>query len=111
MQFVPGTHKLGIVPHVRCQYYLEIVDKEFTRFFDKAVSIELDPGDIVLFSNLLFHQGLPNRSKMIRWSLDWRYQDATQPTLRREKGHVARSRKCPASAVKNVEEWVSLVFS
>ena len=92
MQFVPGTHRLGIVPHVRRQYYLEIVGEEYTALFKKAVSIELDPGDMVLFSNLLFHQGLPNRSKMIRWNLDWRYQDASQPTLRREQGHIARSR-------------------
>jgi phytanoyl-CoA hydroxylase len=111
MQFVPGTHRLGIVPHIKRQYYLEIVDEEFTRLFEQAVSIELDPGDMVFFSNLLFHQGLPNRSKMVRWNLDWRYQDATQPTLRREKGHIARSRKCPASAVRSREEWARLTFS
>jgi len=111
MQFVPGTHRLGIVPHVRRQYYLEIVDLKYTPLFEQAVSIELDPGDMVLFSNLLFHQGLPNRSKAIRWNLDWRYQDATQPTLRREQGHIARSRKRPGDAVHSAEDWAKLSFS
>ena len=45
----------------------------------------------MLFSNLLFHQGLPNRSRTVRWNLDWRYQDARQPTLREDQGHIARS--------------------
>jgi len=111
MQFVPGTHRLGIVPHVRRQYYLEIVGDEYTKLFKEAVSIELDPGDLVVFSNLLFHQGLPNRSKMVRWNLDWRYQDATQPTLRREQGHIARSREHSASVVRSAEEWARLRFS
>lgn len=110
MQFVPGSHKLGVVPHVSRRYYLEIVDPRYTSLFEKAVSIELDPGDVVLFSNLLFHQGLPNRSRTVRWNLDWRYQDARQPTLREDQGHIARSRSRPANAVRSAEEWARLEF-
>ena len=110
MQFVPGTHKLGVVPHVSRRYYLEIVDPRYTPLFEKAVSIELDPGDVVLFSNLLFHQGLPNRSRTVRWNLDWRYQDARQPTLRQDQGHIARSRSNPGRVVESAEEWASLEF-
>jgi len=110
MQFVPGSHKLGVVPHVSRRYYLEIVDPRYTPLFEKAVSIELDPGDVVLFSNLLFHQGLPNRSRTVRWNLDWRYQDARQPTLRQDQGHIARSRSLPDSAVRSAEEWARLEF-
>jgi len=76
-----------------------------------AVNIETEPGDVVLFSNLLFHQGLPNRTKAVRWSSDWRYQDATQPTLRKEKGHLARSRKHPELAVGSAQEWTRLSFT
>ena len=110
MQFVPGSHKLGVVPHISRRYYLEIVDPRYTPLFKRAVSIELDPGDVVLFSNLLFHQGLPNRSRTVRWNLDWRYQDARQPTLREDQGHIARSRSRPASAVQSAEEWARLQF-
>jgi ectoine hydroxylase-related dioxygenase (phytanoyl-CoA dioxygenase family) len=110
MQFVPGSHKLGVVPHVSRRYYLEIVDPRYTPLFEKAVSIELNPGDVALFSNLLFHQGLPNRSPTVRWNLDWRYQDARQPTLRRDQGHIARSRSNPGRVVQSAGEWAGLEF-
>lgn len=110
MQFIPGTHKLGVVPHERRQHYLEISADHLDARVRQAVSIEVDPGDITLFHNLLFHQGLPNRSKTVRWSLDWRYQDATQPTMRKENGHIARSRRHPERAVRSAKAWASLSF-
>lgn len=110
MQFIPGTHKLGIVPHVPKKHYLEVASEFLAPRINQAVNIELDPGDVVLFHNLLFHQGLPNQTKKIRWSLDWRYQDATQSTLRKENGHIARSRSHPELAVQNAVQWASLSF-
>ncbi|MEE2710203.1 MAG: phytanoyl-CoA dioxygenase family protein [Gemmatimonadota bacterium] len=110
MQFIPGSHKLGLAPHEGRQYYLEISPDAMAPHLEKAVSIELDPGDVVLFHNMLFHQGLPNRSDKVRWSMDWRYQDATQSTLRQDKGHLARSRIRPDSVVHNEQEWLNLTF-
>jgi ectoine hydroxylase-related dioxygenase (phytanoyl-CoA dioxygenase family) len=110
MQFVPGTHKLGVVPHEKHQYYLQIADEYLKPREKDAIDIELNPGDIVLFHNLLFHRGLPNHTNSIRWSMDWRYQDANQDTLRKEKGHIARSRKHPESAIHNAQEWTSARF-
>lgn len=111
MQFIPGTHKLGPVPHERRQYYLEITASVLDAHRERAIHIELDPGDIVLFHNLLFHRGLPNHSPEIRWSADWRYQDATQPTLRKENGHLARSRRQPDAVVQSAEQWATLSFT
>jgi len=111
MQFIPGTQQLGVVRHERKQYYLEIAADVLAPLEDKAVNIELDPGDIVIFHNLLFHRGLPNHSRQIRWSADWRYQDATQPTLRKENGHMARSRSHPQQAVQSPDQWASLSFT
>ncbi len=110
MQFVPGTHKLGSVPHESREYYLEIARETLDSHVQDAVDVELDPGDVVLFQNLLFHRGQPNQSREIRWSFDWRYQDLRQPTLRKEEGHVARSRSRPESAVTSAAEWASLTF-
>ncbi len=111
MQFIPGTHKLGPVPHERRQYYLEIAPALIAEHSERAINVEMDPGDIVLFHNLLFHRGLPNHSPHIRWSADWRYQDATQPTLRKENGHLARSRQQPAAAVQSAAAWTRLSFT
>jgi ectoine hydroxylase-related dioxygenase (phytanoyl-CoA dioxygenase family) len=111
MQFVPGTHRLGVVPHERKEHYLEIAPEFLEPRVDEAINVELDPGDAVLFHNLLFHRGLPNHSKTIRWSLDWRYQDATQPTLRKESGHLARSQSTPQAVVQSAAQWEQLHFS
>lgn len=111
MQFVPGTHRLGVVPHEQKEHYLEIADEYLAPREKDAIDIELDPGDVVLFHNLLFHRGLPNHSNTIRWSLDWRYQDATQPTLRAQNGHIARSHQDPASAVQSAGQWEQLSFT
>jgi len=110
MQFIPRTHKLGVVPHVDRPHYLEIVESVLQPRLKDAVDIEMNPGDVVLFSNLLFHRGQPNRSKMIRWSCDWRYQDAAQPTLRTHHGHLARSAAHPQDVVHSASQWAGLKF-
>lgn len=108
MQFIPGTHKLGVVPHESKKHYLQIEQSYLEPHVQRAVDIAVDPGDIVLFNNLLFHQGQPNRSDTIRWSVDWRYQNAAQSTNRKDQGHIARSASNPAMAVQNAEEWAAL---
>ncbi|HOE96345.1 MAG TPA: phytanoyl-CoA dioxygenase family protein [Candidatus Sumerlaeota bacterium] len=110
MQFIPGTHRLGPVPHVPKTHYLEVDRAVLDPLLDQAVDIELLPGDVVLFHNLLFHQGQPNHSDHVRWSLDWRYQDATQHTLREAEGHLARSRRHPEEVVQTAEQWGKLHF-
>ncbi len=111
MEFIPGSHKWGVVPHEKDQYYLRIHDDYIEPVESEAVTIEIDPGDVVIFSNLLFHRGLPNRSSHIRWSLDFRYQDARQPTLRATQGHMLRSKVTPESVVKDAKAWAELEFS
>jgi ectoine hydroxylase-related dioxygenase (phytanoyl-CoA dioxygenase family) len=108
MQFVPRTHRIGIVKHEPRTHYLEIAESELAPRRKDVIDVILDPGDVVLFSNLLFHCGQPNRTNTIRWSCDWRYQDASQPTLRRENGHLARSASQPV--VKTPEQWAALKF-
>ena len=58
MQFVPGTHKLGSVPHESREYYLEIARESLDPYVEAAIDVELDPGDVVLFQN----SALPSRT-------------------------------------------------
>ena len=112
MQFIPASHKLGLVPHVERRFdYLEISEEVLGPRRSQAVDVAIDPGDVVLFSNLLFHVGLPNHSDSIRWSCDWRYQDARQSTMRSERGHLARSQAQPQNVVRDASHWASLNFS
>ena len=110
MEFIPKSHKQGVVRHERDQYYLRIHGDVMEPVEANAVQIEVDPGDVVIFSNLLFHRGLPNRSEQIRWSVDFRYQDATQPTLRQTKGHLLRSQLHPEGVVRDAAHWARLSF-
>jgi hypothetical protein len=110
MEFIPGTHRLGVVRHEDRTYYLEIAEEELAPRRAQTVPIELDPGDIVVFHNLLFHCGLPNHARTVRWSVDWRYQDARQPTHRPKQGHLARSAAHPDLVVHSAEEWARLTF-
>jgi hypothetical protein len=110
MQFIPGTHKMGLFTHEQREVFLEIPSDELAPLVDKAVDVELDVGDVVVFHNMLLHRGLPNRTKTVRWNIDWRYQDATQSTLRDTQGHIARSKNDPQAAVKSASHWASLSF-
>lgn len=110
MEFIPGSHKWGVVPHEKDEYYLRIQDDYIKPVEADAVRIEIAPGDVVIFSNLLFHRGLPNRAAHIRWSLDFRYQDARQPTLRTTHGHLLSSEIAADAVVKNAKAWAELEF-
>ena len=101
---------MGLVAHEEREHYLEIIRGVIEPLEARAVPIELDPGDVVLFHNLLFHRGLPNRGAAIRWSLDWRYQDAREPTYREQHGHLARSILRPGEVVTSAAQWARLTF-
>ena len=109
MEFIPGSHKLGVVKHIPVppHGYLHIDYDIINPYIEagKAVDIELDVGDIVLFQNLIFHQGHDNLSGKVRWNADFRYQDARQETLTKVQGHLIRSRERSELVVSSKEEW------
>lgn len=89
----PGTYMTGIP--------LKIVKTLISQF----ISIECNPGDVVLFNNLLVHRGGVNNSEKIRWSFDWRYQDAAKSTLRELNGHILYG-KNKMKIIQDAEEWL-----
>ena len=110
MQIIPGTHKAGRVRHVKKEHYLEIDENVLVAVAGQATHLEVIPGDVVLLHNMLFHRGLLNRSNHTRWNMDWRYQDATQPTMCVWEGSLARSRLHPERTVRSPEQWASMTF-
>ena len=102
MKFIPGSQKLGILEHEiggsypgvsngPGKYYANVKAQKMSELEHLAVDVLCEPGDVVLFSNILVHRGGQNSSDHIRWSLDWRFQDAAKPTWRTENGHIVRS--------------------
>lgn len=72
----------------------------------KGVSIEMQPGDVLCFTQKTPHRALPNMTDAVRWSMDVRYEATPTATKSgREYGFVARSRANPAAVIP-YEEWL-----
>ena len=100
--------------HAPTQLFRFAVGLGFVSF---AAALLLQKGDVVFFNNILFHRGKcrltihvavypalvntvlrtpawctlggENKSQHIRWSMDWRYQDARCRTFRPEAGECS----------------------
>lgn len=71
-----------------------------------GISIEMNPGDILCFTQKTPHRALPNLSDAVRWSMDLRYEATPTATASgRKQGFVARSHEAPYS-VETYEEWL-----
>lgn len=111
LQFVPGSHRQGVMPHRRSLAAPAELRPEYIQpVLAQAIPIELAPGDVVVFDNLLFHSAMPNQAQHIRWSVVFRYQDATKPVHNSTHGEgiLLHSTKDPARVVKSAEQWANL---
>ena len=88
----PETGFLGIAPEVRDALH--------------GVSVEMEAGDALCFTQITPHRALPNRSNQARWSIDVRYEPTAQATaVGQKQGFVAHSPQDP-NAVPTYEQWL-----
>lgn len=59
---IPGSHKRGLLKHVRNEFSLDAVDVDERG----AIPVELEPGQVVIFNSLTLHKSGPNVSKDVR---------------------------------------------
>ena len=85
LEVMPGVHMGGVVRHTQLEAgeegrraYLEILEKDLPG--ERVVATPVDLGGVVLLTNRTPHRSTPNRSNVIRWSIDIRYQNAKLPT-------------------------------
>jgi len=74
--------------------YLRINEiDDYVAKYPKSVSnATMKFGDVMIFNQYTYHRGLPNvHPKTVRWTLDFRYQNANHGTLRGEKGFLLNS--------------------
>jgi len=78
---IPRSHRDGIVPHVRFhdRGYLAI-DEPYMPTTAESVCVPVAKGGVLLLTNLTAHASFENRTELVRWSLDLRYQSALLPT-------------------------------
>jgi phytanoyl-CoA hydroxylase len=72
----------------------------------QGISIEMDPGDIVIFDHTMPHRALSNHSDAVRWSMDIRYEATDAATESgKAQGFIARSLRHPES-VTSYQGWL-----
>ena len=88
----PETGFLGLAPEVRDSL--------------EGVSIVMESGDALCFTQITPHRALANRSNQVRWSIDVRYEPTAQATAAGQKqGFIAHSLEDP-NVVPTYEEWL-----
>ena len=78
LEVIPGSHRLGWLPHHRGERGPEVCAQALATVFAnhpelQPTALDAQPGDLVLFDQLTLHRSLPNRSSRCRWSLDLRF--------------------------------------
>ena len=106
MQFIPGSHKWGLLPTMRQGHHLAPTEDVEAR--GRVETLPMAVGDAVAFRNLTFHRSLMNNSVGVRWSIDLRYSVTGTPLDWLAEmglhGFVARSQQQPES-VDSWETW------
>jgi hypothetical protein len=111
LQFMPGSHNrgwihrtMGWVEPTGGSTVLFTVPDETLREFTPYSAV-MNSGDAVLFSDTTLHQSLHNVSEYVRWSIDIRFGEATQPIVdKTPTGYRCFSASDPGR-VESFEQW------
>ncbi len=78
LHLVPGSHRNGVVAYVPRAYRFTLADPPSD---DAGMAVELEAGDLLLFSSLCFHRSGPNLTDGPRraWILQFLSDDAVSP--------------------------------
>lgn len=88
MQFIEGGHLPGLVANHQCcwggTWYTMLEPEEMTKTLGVDVekqtrTLPIKYGSMILFNNLIPHRSLNNMSDHVRWSVDLRWQRASDP--------------------------------
>lgn len=77
---IPKSHRVGLVNHSIDQsgHYLKIDDEDLPG--EEPLCCPVPKGDVLLLTNMTAHASYQNKSNVVRWSMDLRYQSASLPT-------------------------------
>lgn len=83
---MPRMHKGGVFPHKPddAKFYLVIPDEEFGG--RQAIPVPVPKGGVLVMTNRTPHASFENKTDVVRWSMDLRYQSAALPT----NAHITR---------------------
>jgi len=101
MWVIPKLHKGAVLPHApdHIAHYIEILD-EYTNDKSKWVCCPVKKGGAFIVTNRSPHASFENKTDIVRWSMDLRYQSASLPTNAKIKHSTAN--------IQNDEDGVPL---
>jgi hypothetical protein len=106
LEFVAGSHRGGLVERLRAPTGLFTVADEAIDA-ERVVTAEMEPGDVVLFTDTTLHQSTRNDSDHIRWSLDIRFAEATPALVAKAgRGYRCHSAERP-DLVESFDTWAA----
>lgn len=79
----PRAHRQGVVRHVSVEQkpYLHILSNDLPHGPEnKPICVPVKKGSVLLLTNLAPHASFENKTDIVRWSMDLRYQSAALPT-------------------------------
>jgi len=81
MWVIPGLHKGDVFPHEpdKMAHYIQIKE-EYTSDKSKWICCPVKKGGAFIVTNRTPHGSFENKTEMVRWSMDLRYQAAHLPT-------------------------------
>jgi hypothetical protein len=106
MEVIPGAFNSGLLHHIKEKDKLgpTIVDDRISESAGKAAPCP--KGGVIFMNKYTPHRGTPNRSGIVRWSLDFRYQRTGSPSGRpQHPDFVVRSGSNPGAVYDDYEDW------
>tara|TARA_B110000046_G_scaffold185692_1_gene228628 strand:- start:9694 stop:10530 length:837 start_codon:yes stop_codon:yes gene_type:complete len=86
VEFIKGSHLKGLYPTQQDDWFRHINVSDASNL--KFSPVEVDRGDVVLFSAFTIHKSGNNITNKIRWSMHFRYNDVMESTfVRRNMPH------------------------
>ncbi len=83
LEILPGSHLHGLrTDHVENGFGMVNLTTEEQQ---KLIQVEIEAGDILLFSSFLIHQSGNNITNNPRWSCHFRYNDLDEPSFKSRK--------------------------
>lgn len=79
VEFVSGSHTKGLLDTDTDEWFRHVSDKEIKE--EDFIPAEVEKGDVVLFSAFSVHRSGNNITDKIRWSMHFRYNDASEKTF------------------------------
>jgi hypothetical protein len=113
LHVVPGSHRGGIYTHCPMEKGSnEVLIPDHLFPVERALPMPMRRGDVLFLHKRTCHGSLSNVSNEVRISFDLRYNPVGQRTGREVfPGFVARSRRNPASELRDPVAWAELWYA